>query len=123
MDVSQRDASKDHTPAANVTILNLNYDMLHQIGGYTAPDYGMELNHGDQGLKKRLFLLDQCFNKYPIKNILDFHRGGYSGFHDGISYDCYGYRNAISTVYKQINSDPAFLTDGRRIEISVKYEC
>ena len=35
MDISQRDASQDHTPAANVTILILNYDILHQIGGLT----------------------------------------------------------------------------------------
>ena len=64
MDISQRDASKDHTPAANVTILNMNYDMLHQITGYTAPDYGMELNNGDQGLQMGLSLMDKCFDRW-----------------------------------------------------------
>ena len=39
-----------------------------------------------------------------------------------MSYDCYGYRNAILTVYNQFNQDPSLITDGRRIEISVMYE-
>ena len=127
MDVSQRDASKDHASSANNTIFNLNYDMLNFVTGYYSKDYGLELNKPDDAtLQLAMDLLDQCFDKFGIKRILDFHRGGRTGFDDPDKSarngcDCYVYRNAILTTYNKFNQDPNYFNNGMRIEMVVPY--
>ena len=127
MDVNERDVKKDHRPQANNTIFNLNYDMLNYVTGYYSDNYGYELNKDDDAtLMLAMDLLDQCFDKFGIKRILDFHRGGRTGFDNPAESarrgcDCYVYRNAVLTTYNSFNQDPNFLSDGRRIEMIVPY--
>ena len=127
MDVNERDKSKDFTPAANNTIFNLNYDMLNYFTGYKSDNYGLELNNDDDAtLDRAMNLLDQCFDKAGIERILDFHRGGRTGYDNPAESanrgcDCYVYRNAILTAYNKFNEDPRFLNDSRRIEMVVPY--
>lgn len=125
MDVGERVFKWDHTLSANNTIFNMNYDMLNYVTGYFSNDYGIELNKDDDAtLQLAMNLLNQCFDKFGIKRILDFHRGGRTGFDKpaesaGRGCDCYVYRNALLTTYNKFNEDPRFLNDGRRIEMIV----
>jgi len=117
MVANQRDAHKDRTPSANVSFLNLNYDMLTRLG-YTGNDYGASLNAPDQ-LGTVVGLLLKGFRTWGIQSTLNYIRGGYTAFQDGSSYGAAGYRNAIVTIYNQIADDKSFETDGRRVEVNV----
>ena len=115
--VNQRDASKDGTPSANISFLNLNYDMLVHLG-YTSNDNGMSLNAPNQ-LGTVVGYLLKGFRTWGVQSTLNYIRGGYTAFQDGSSYDAAGYRNAINTIYNQIAVDLSLETDGRRVEVSV----
>jgi hypothetical protein len=117
MDVSQRDAGKDGTPAANVSAFNLNVDMVAQLGFK-----GNTQSLNDQGnIGTAVGLLVKAMRTWGTKRLLDFQRGGRTGFEDGVSYGCASYRNAIGTSYNLIMADPTLLTDSRRVTISVAH--
>lgn len=42
-----------------------------------------------------------------------------AGFEDHVSYGCADYRRTVATVLKQIDLDPALLTDDRRVEVDL----
>ena len=117
MAVNQRDASTDGTPSANISFLNLNYDMLAHLG-YTGTDNGMSLNAPNQ-LGTVIGYLLKGFRTWGVQSTLNYIRGGYTAFQDGSSYGAAGYRNAIETIYNQIAADSSLETDGRRVEINV----
>ena len=118
MSINQRDANKDRTPSANVSILNVNFDMLTRLG-YTTKDWGASLNAPIQLVTVVGYLL-KAFRSWGIQSTLNYQRGGYTAFQDGVSYGAAEYRNAIVTIYNKIASDMALETDGRRIEINVR---
>ena len=60
------------------------------------------------------------FRTWGIQSTLNFQRGGYTAFKDGVSYGAAEYRNAIVTIYNKIASDWTLEIDGRRIEINVR---
>ena len=113
----QRDASKDWTPSANISFLNVNYDMITKVG-YEYKDYGASLNTLNK-LPQVVGYLLKAFHQWGIERTLNFHRGGWTAFQDGYSYGAATYRNAIATMYRQIANDIKLETDGRRLEINV----
>jgi hypothetical protein len=115
INVGQRDASKDGRSAANVSAFNLNVDMVAQLG-YKVSD----LNLNDQrNIGTAVGILVKAMRTWGTKRLLDFQRGGRTGFQDGVSYDCAGYRNAIGASHNLIMADPSLLTDSRRVAIVV----
>jgi hypothetical protein len=110
MSSKEIDRSKDGTSSANVSILNLNYDMLVQLG-YPNKDFGVPLNEPAALKDAALYLV----------RTLNFHRGGRTAFNDGQSFGAAEYRNSIATIYAQIAKDPTLLDDGRRIEVDVPH--
>jgi hypothetical protein len=117
MVASQRDASKDGTSGANVSAFNLNADMVAQLG-YKVSD----LNLNDQrNIGTAVGILVKAMRTWGTKRLLDFQRGGRTGFQDGVSYGCASYRNAIGMSYNLIMADPSLLTDSRRVAISVNH--
>jgi hypothetical protein len=64
---------------------------------------------------------------------LNFVRGGWTTFNDGVSFHPQPYvklqrlraddrfRNAVASTYKAIESDPSLMTDGRRVAMQVIY--
>jgi hypothetical protein len=119
MQPSGRDATKDGTMAANVSILNVNYDMLVKLG-YSGNDYGVALND-PQKLPVVVGYLLRAFHTWGIQATLNYQRGGSTAFADGVSYGAADYRNAIATIYQQMAVDPNLESDGRRVEIDVQH--
>ena len=115
MDPSQRDGSKDGTASANVSILNLNADMVISLG-YQGSDNGASLNN-PANLSQAVKLLLHGFRTWGIPQTLNFQRGGRTAFNDGVSYGAAAYRSTIATIYGQIAADASLLNDGRRIEV------
>ena len=120
MSPGERDSKKDYTASANVSILNMNIDMLQHLG-YTGPDYGAALNPSSR-LPDAVAYMLKAFRTWGIERTLNYHRGGWTAFNDGVSYDAYGYRNAVLTIYNQIKAAPAMQTDGRRVEVNTIYQ-
>lgn len=119
MSLNQRDASKDRTPSANVSILNLNYDMLTKLG-YTGGDYGASLNDPTKLTQVVGYLL-KGFRTWGFQSTLNYVRGGSTAFRDGVSYGAATYRNAILTIYNQIAKDQSLQKDDRRVEVNVPW--
>jgi hypothetical protein len=119
MSTSEIDRSKDNTPAANISILNINYDMVQQLG-YAESDFGVQLNDPNKLGTAASFLL-KGFKIWTAVRTLNFHRGGRTAFKDGVSFGAVEYRNSIATIYAQIAKDPTLLEDGRRIEVDVPH--
>ncbi len=116
----ERDSKKDRTPSANITILNMNYDMLTMLG-YDSHDFGESLNSMHR-LKDGVAYMLKAFRTWGLESTLNFHRGGRTAFKDGVSYDAYGYRNAVVTIYNQIKVSPHRLTNGERVEVNTIYQ-
>ena len=114
---NERDANKDGTQSANVSLLNMNIDMIQMLG-YTRGDGGAYLN-SDERLSEAASYLVKAFRTWGIERTLNFQRGGRTAFNDGTSYGAADYRNSIATIYNKIAQDQAFLSDGRRIEVNL----
>jgi hypothetical protein len=114
---SERDGSKDGTPSANISILNMNIDMVQMLG-YSRGDGGAYLN-SDERLSEAVSYLLKAFRTWGIERTLNFQRGGRNAFNDGVSYGAGDYRNSIATIYNKIAQDQALLTDGRRVEVNL----
>ena len=119
MDPSQRDASKDGTPSMNLSILNLNLDMVQQLG-YQGNAGGAALND-PANLSQAVALLLHGFRTWGVASTLNFQRGGSTAFADGVSYGAADYRNVIASMYGGIVADPTLLNDSRRVEIYLQH--
>jgi hypothetical protein len=119
MTIGEIDRSKDNTPAANVSILNINIDMLQQLG-YSAKDFGSPLNEPSELVVAVSYMI-KGFRTWSVPRTLNFHRGGRTAFNDGSSFGASEYRNSIATIYAQIRKDPSLLEDGRRVEVDVPH--
>lgn len=119
--MNERDYKKDWMgESKNCSILNLSLDLVEH-GGYAKRDQCNSLNNGTQNLTEAMVYLKNIFNQYGPKRALDFVRGGCTALKDGVSYDAYGYRKAIATIYAEFNSNPKYLYDDTRLEIHVPY--
>ncbi|MCX6106317.1 MAG: hypothetical protein NTY08_10860 [Proteobacteria bacterium] len=114
---SERDGSKDGTSSANISILNMNIDMVQMLG-YSRGDGGAYLN-SDEHLSEAVSYLLKAFRTWGVERTLNFQRGGRNAFNDGVSYGAGDYRNSIATIYNKIAQDQALLTDGRRVEVNL----
>lgn len=114
---SERDANKDGTSSANISILNMNIDMVQMLG-YTRGDGGAYLN-SDERLSEAATYLLKAFRTWGIERTLNFQRGGRTAFNDGTSYGARDYRNSIATIYNKIAQDQALMSDGRRVEVNL----
>ncbi len=119
MTIDEIDRSKDNTPSANVSILNINFDMLQELG-YGAKDFGSPLNDPRQLVVAVSYMI-KGFRTWTVPRTLNFHRGGRTAFNDSISFGASEYRNSIATIYAQIRKDPSLLEDGRRVEVDVPH--
>jgi hypothetical protein len=118
MSIRDRDVIKDQTDngSANMSIFNLNIDMLIRLG-YAHP---WKLNDPAH-LSEAVCLLQKGIKKWGLIRTLNFVRGGYTAWQDGVSYDVWGYRRALATILKLMDAEPAILKDDRRVEIIVPY--
>jgi hypothetical protein len=117
--VEHRDASKDDRTdgAANVSLFNLNIDMIRYIGfNDDFASMNMQENVG-----RIVYIINQAFGAWGIERTLNFVRGGRTAFVDGVSYGAPEYRNVISTITNAILADPALRTDSRRVEIYLQH--
>lgn len=115
---ADRDASKDtRGDAANVSLFNLSLDLVKCLG-YTEDPW---IFNDAKNLSELTQLLWGGMQKWGVHALLNFVRGGRTGFQDHHSYDCAGYRRTIATMLKLIDADPSLLTDNRRIEIELRH--
>lgn len=118
----QRDTSKDDAGGArNVSILNVNIDMLGQAGYRADGDAWGPLNE-TRNLPVVCDWTIQAMRKWGCRCLLDFHRGGRTAFKDGKSYGADGYRNAIATMMPLLRADIDLAArNDLRIEIDVRH--
>lgn len=121
----QRDMSKDACShgSANVSLFNLNVDMIKRLGYYTnnqGQNTICELNHV-HNIPKVIDIIQRGLKEWGVERLLNFVRGGYTAFIDGKSYDVYNYRNTIATMLKVIDMYPTLLYDDKRIDIYLKH--
>lgn len=119
LSAADRDASKDGCTdgSANVSLFNLSVDLVTQLGYSGDASW---LNTRD-GLARAVGLLAEGVRRWGVVRLLNFVRGGRRGFEDGVSYDCYGYRNTIATMLRVIDAQPAVMWDDRRVEIDLAH--
>jgi hypothetical protein len=114
MTARDRDASKDGSGGAkNVSLWNLNVDMLGRLG-YTG---NFDALNDDANIPEVVGLMNKAFDKWGIERTLNFVRGGYSAFVDGKSYGAVEYRDVIKSITTAIVNAPSLMTDSRRVEI------
>jgi hypothetical protein len=109
---AQRDHSKTGA-STNYGLWNINKDMITRAG--QSPKSLNSLSKINDGAKVVAALIKQ----YGVNGFLNYLRGGYSGWKDGVSYDCAGYREGIASMVRMIDADPKLLTDDRRIDMIV----
>ena len=120
MDLRERDASKDGSAAANVSILNVNMGMLGALG-YSSADNGQQLNRPENLPVVAGYLL-KALRQWGTARTLNFQRGGSTGFADGTSFGCAEYRRAIATIFGQLDGDLQLAArDGRRVQVAVPH--
>ena len=112
----QRDASKDGTPSANFSCFNMNLDYLQMLGFTGTPDLNCETN-----LEEAVHYLLAGFQKWGRDSVLNFHRGGRTAWHDGVSYGAGKYREAIKNVVEYLRANPSKQTDATRVAFDVEH--
>jgi hypothetical protein len=120
LDYAERDKSKDHDKkgAANVSLFNINMDLLRELGCVLTPS---TLNLPNT-LSTTMIHMNQGIDWWGIYGFLDFVRGGRKAFKDHQSYGATDYRRAVATALTLIDGDPALLSDDRRIEMNVPHQ-
>lgn len=114
----ERDATKDKMgSAANVSLFNLSVDLVQEVG-YKGNVW--DLNKPEK-LVDVVRLLTLAADKFGVERLLNFVRGGRTGFADSVSYDCCGYRDTIASMVRALDSNPGAMTDDRRIEVFLKH--
>jgi hypothetical protein len=120
MSPSERDASKDKKPdkSANVSIFNLNEDMLRELHYPNKDIHQLDLL---SSLPTVVVLIERGIRAWNVVRMLNFVRGGRKAFIDGWSFGVDGYRDAVATILRLFDEDPALVTDDRRVEINVPH--
>jgi hypothetical protein len=119
MSITERDASKDGRKdgAANVSIFNLSEDLVVRIG-YAKPPRTL---NDPKTLPEAVCLLQDGIKKFGLVPLLNFVRGGYTGWVTGTAYGTGDYRRTVASILKVIDAQPKLLTDDRRVEIYLKH--
>jgi hypothetical protein len=103
--------------STNYSAFNFNRDMLKRIG-ITGTDYFNTWG----GVGQAAAAFKKAITQYGIDGFLNYHRGGYTAWQDGHSYDAYGYRNAIASIVRYIENDNSLLYDDRRVEMYTSHQ-
>jgi len=78
---SDRDTSKDGTASQNYSCFNLNQDMLTRAGQPT------DALNSDDNIAQTAQAVAAVTAKYGINGVLNYLRGGYTGWQNGVSYE------------------------------------
>lgn len=116
--IEQRDETKDNNTdgSANVSVFNLSHDIVQRLG-YTNP---LKLND-EANLTDAIKIIQKGITRWGLTRFLNFVRGGYTAFQDGVSYGAWDFRNAVATAVKVIRENPQLMTDDRRVEMQVDH--
>ena len=98
--------------STNYSAFNLNRDMIVRAGIQPTSAYNTW-----SGIDSAAASIKKMVTQYGVNGFLNYLRGGYSAWKDGVSYDAAGYRNAIASIIRYIENDPSLLTDDRRVEM------
>lgn len=122
---AERDASKDDTTdgSANVSLFNLNVDMIRRLND--DPD---RLDDGNaRSLALTVCLLQKGIKDWGVIGLLNFVRGGFTGFASGNStaasnvYGIKDYRKTVASIMSAIDKRPVLMRDDRRVEIFLEH--
>jgi hypothetical protein len=114
MDPDQRDTGKTGD-STNYSLWNVNRDMLSRLPSAPAT----EILNQWSGLAKVVQFLKEAVNKFGLNGFLNFHRGGSTGYADGVSYGCQDYRNAMASMVRILDNNADLMDDSRRIDMVV----
>lgn len=121
LSLSERDCGKDSLQAcgtANVSIFNLNLDMLRELGLARGAEAALNT---DAGLPEAVRWLERAFARWGEGRTLAFVRGGRTAFEDGVSYGAKQYSDVIYYIRELIRRDEALFSDGRRVEVYLQH--
>jgi hypothetical protein len=118
-----KDDKKDFS--FNVSLFNLNGDMLQQLGFRSQVKDSKALRDFAEPLNKDGYLwmavgfLNKAFDKWGVIKTLYFVRGGRDTFVDGESFLAERYMQAVATSLRLMDEDPKWLVDDRRYNMDV----
>lgn len=98
--------------STNYSAFNFNRDMLVRLNIQPGSSYNTWAGIDSVAAAAKKMITD-----YGVNGFLNYLRGGYTAWKDGYSYDAAGYRNAIASIVRYIESDLSLLTDDRRVEM------
>lgn len=118
LNTADRDRSKDNRTdgSANVSLFNLNVDMVVRLG-YRRP---WDLND-PRRIPDAVCLIQRAIRRWGLIRTLNYVRGGYTAFMDGRSYGAGDYRRTVKTTLAAIDRDSRLMRDGRRVEIMLPH--
>jgi hypothetical protein len=129
LDEKKIDHSKDDKNdfSFNVSLFNLNGDMLQQLGFRSQIKDAKALREFAEPLNKygnlwmAVGFLNKAFDKWGVIRTLYFIRGGRDAFVDGESYLPEPYMQAVATSLRLMDEDPKWLADDRRYNMVVPH--
>ena len=113
-------ADYDHTKtgdSTNYSAFNFNRDMMTR--------QGIQLSNNMNtwaGIDSVAAACKKMVTNYGVNGFLNYERGGYQAWKDGVSYDAAGYRNSIASIVRYLENDRSLLTDNRRVEMSTPHQ-
>ena len=113
-------ADYDHSKtgdSTNYSAFNFNRDMMTRQGIQPTNTFNTWA-----GINSVAAACKKMVTNYGVDCFLNYQRGGYTAWKDGHSYDAAGYRNAIASIVRYIESDTSLLTDDRRVEMSTAHQ-
>lgn len=116
---AERDSSKDNDgPAANVSLFNLSIDLVQQVGSFSGNVWDLcKTEH----LADAVRVIKTGIDKWGVNSLLNFVRGGRTGWNDGHSYGVGNYRNTIKSMANAIRNEHSLLTDDRRVHCYLEH--
>lgn len=119
MNPADRDASKDGAGlAANVSAWNLSLDLVQQVGTYSGNPWDL---CKIENVRDVVAIIRDGISKWGVNSLLNFVRGGRTGWQDGYSYGVYEFRNAIKTMANAIRSNHDLLLNRQRVNVYVPH--
>lgn len=119
LNTTSRDTSKDKNTdgSTNVSLFNLNVDMIQSLGY----NYTNEYMNDPDNLDSVINIIIRAFMTWGFDKTLNFVRGGRKGFVDSKSYGSEDYRNTIVSIMNAILKDQDLMHDSRRVEIYLNH--
>jgi hypothetical protein len=113
-----RDTSKDSQGcSANVSLWNLSLDLVKRLG-FTGDPWSL---NNPAMIPTVVKLLVWGVVNMGVNNLLNFVRGGATGYRDGVSYGVGEYRDTIATIVSVIKNNTSLMTNDRRVEVFLKH--